>query len=54
MRKAFDWKRSRISMFEVEAVPQSCIPQVQIGLSIVLYMRSLLLVESFDLRPNNQ
>jgi hypothetical protein len=24
-RKAFDWKRSRISMFEVEAVPQSCI-----------------------------
>jgi hypothetical protein len=26
MRKAFDWKRSRISMFEVEAVPQSCIP----------------------------
>jgi hypothetical protein len=26
MRKAFDWKRSRISMLEVEAVPQSCIP----------------------------
>jgi hypothetical protein len=26
MRKAFDWKRSRISMFEVEDVPQSCIP----------------------------
>jgi hypothetical protein len=24
--KAFDWKRSRISMLEVEAVPQSCIP----------------------------
>jgi hypothetical protein len=24
MRKAFDWKRSRISMLEVEAVPQSC------------------------------
>jgi hypothetical protein len=54
MRKAFDWKRSRISVLEVEAVPQSCIPQVQIGLSIVLYMRSLLLVESFDLRPSNQ
>jgi hypothetical protein len=26
MRKAFDCKRSRISMLEVEAVPQSCIP----------------------------
>jgi hypothetical protein len=26
MRKAFDWKRSRISMLEVEAVPLSCIP----------------------------
>jgi hypothetical protein len=25
MRKAFDWKRSRISTLEVEAVPQSCI-----------------------------
>jgi hypothetical protein len=51
MRKAFDWKRSRISMLEEQAVPQSCI---QIGLSIVLYMRSLLLVESFNLRPSNQ
>jgi hypothetical protein len=27
---------------------------VQIGFSIVLYMRSLFLVESFDLRPSNQ
>jgi hypothetical protein len=26
MRRAFNWKRSRISMLEVEAVPQSCIP----------------------------
>jgi hypothetical protein len=26
MRKASDWKRSRISILEVEAVPQSCIP----------------------------
>jgi hypothetical protein len=26
----------------------------EVGLSIVLYMRSLLLVESFDLRPSNQ
>jgi hypothetical protein len=36
MRKAFDRKRSRISMLELEAVPQSCVPYVQIGLSIVL------------------
>jgi hypothetical protein len=35
-------------MLEMETVPQSCIPLVQIGLSIVLYMRSLMLVESFD------
>jgi hypothetical protein len=54
MRKAFDWKRSKISMLDVEAVPQSCIPQVQIGLSIALYKRSLLFVESFGLRPSNQ
>jgi hypothetical protein len=47
MRKAFDWKHSRIYMLEVEAVPQSCIPTVQIGVSIVLYKRNLLLVESF-------
>jgi hypothetical protein len=26
MCKASDWKRLRISMLEVEAVPQSCIP----------------------------
>jgi hypothetical protein len=52
MRKAFDWKRSRISMLEVEAVSQSCISQVQIGLSIILYMRSLLPIESFDLHPS--
>jgi hypothetical protein len=37
----------------VEAIPQSCI-QVQIGLSIVLYMRSLVLVESCDIRPSSQ
>jgi hypothetical protein len=47
MRKAFDWKRSKITMLEVEAVPQ-------IGLSIVLYMKSLFLVERFDLRPSSQ
>jgi hypothetical protein len=26
MHRSFDWKLSRISMFEMEAVPQSCIP----------------------------
>jgi hypothetical protein len=26
MRKTLDWNLSRISMLEVEAVPQSCIP----------------------------
>jgi hypothetical protein len=39
MRKTLAWKRSRISMFEVEAAPHNCIPWVQIGLSIALYMR---------------
>jgi hypothetical protein len=52
-RKAFDWKHSRIPMLEVEAVPQRYIPQVQIGLSTVLCMRNLLLVESSGLRPSN-
>jgi hypothetical protein len=41
-------------MLEVEAVPQSCIPEVQIDSSIVLYMRSLLLVESFVLVTRNK
>jgi hypothetical protein len=41
-------------MLEVEAVPQIRIPLVQIGMSIVLCVRSLLLVESSDLRPSNQ
>jgi hypothetical protein len=54
MIKAFDCNCSRISVLEVEAVPHSCIPEVQIALSIPLYKRSLLFVESFDLRPSNQ
>jgi hypothetical protein len=41
-------------MSEVEAVPHSCIPSVQIGLNIALYMRILLIVKSFDFRPSNQ
>jgi hypothetical protein len=54
MRRAFSWKRSRISMLDVEAVPQSWIPKVQIGLKMVLYGSSLLLNESCDFRPSNQ
>jgi hypothetical protein len=34
MRKAFDWNLLRISMLEVEAVPHSCMPYVQMGLSM--------------------
>jgi hypothetical protein len=41
MHNVFNWKRSKISMLEVEAIPQNCIPEVQIGLSIALYKRSL-------------
>jgi hypothetical protein len=37
MRIVFDWNRFRMSMLEMEAVPQRCIPYVQIGLSFVLY-----------------
>jgi hypothetical protein len=36
MRKTLDWNRSRILMLEVEAVPHSCIPYTQMGLSTVL------------------
>jgi hypothetical protein len=42
MRTALNAKRSKISMLEIETIPQSFIPQVQIYLSIVLYVRSLL------------
>jgi hypothetical protein len=40
-------------MLEVEVILQTCILKVQIGLSIVLYMRSLLLVEIFYLYLSN-
>jgi hypothetical protein len=36
-------------MLEAEGVLKSC----QTGLNIALYMRSLLLVESFDMLPGN-
>jgi hypothetical protein len=38
----------------VEAMPHNCIPHVQIGLSIALYMRILLFVESSDFCPSIQ
>jgi hypothetical protein len=35
-RKTMDWKRSKISMFELDAVLQSWMSYVQMGLSITL------------------
>jgi hypothetical protein len=34
--KTLDWKRSKMSMFELDVVPQSWMPYVQMGLSITL------------------
>jgi hypothetical protein len=39
---------------DVEAVPQSWIPCVQIGLRMVLYRSSLLVNESCYFRPSNK
>jgi hypothetical protein len=39
---------------EVESVSQSCIPYVQIDLSVVLFLRRLLPVESFGLSLSSQ
>jgi hypothetical protein len=56
MQKALDWKHSRISMLEVEAVSQSCIllSPDWFEYCFILYMKSLLLVERFDLHRGNQ
>jgi hypothetical protein len=54
MCKTLYRKSSKIFMSEMEAVTQSFVPQVQIVLSIALYMRGLLFAMSFDLRPSNQ
>jgi hypothetical protein len=35
-RNTLDWKRSKISMFELDVVPQSWMLYVQMGLSITL------------------
>jgi hypothetical protein len=53
-RKMLGWKRARFSVFEVEAVPNNFIPYVQIGYRIALYMKTFLLVESFDFRSSSQ
>ena len=53
IRSVFYCNRSSISILDVDEDPQSCIPYDQIGLIIVLYIRSLLLTESFDFRPSN-
>jgi hypothetical protein len=54
MSMAFDWKRSIISMLEVEAVPQSCIPLSPDLFEYCFIYENLLLVESFDFRLSNQ
>jgi hypothetical protein len=37
MRKAFDWNLSRISMLEVEAVPQSCEQNPSLSRTLLSY-----------------
>jgi hypothetical protein len=51
MRKAFDWKRSRISMLEVEAVPQSCTTSTQREYRMC-YMEQLLEQMCISLSPD--
>jgi hypothetical protein len=36
MRRVFDYKSSTIFILDVEVVPQSCIPEVQICFSIAM------------------
>jgi hypothetical protein len=52
--KVLDWNRCIISMLEFEAVPQSCIPHVRIGLITTLYKSNLLSVDSVDCLPSSQ
>jgi hypothetical protein len=44
MRNTLVWKGPNISMFELETVSQSFIPQVQIGLSSAQYRRTELVL----------
>jgi hypothetical protein len=52
-RRVLGWKRWRILMLELEAVPHSWIPQVHMGLSTALYRRSSFSIDRVDL-PSNQ
>jgi hypothetical protein len=52
MRKAFDLKYSRISLLEVEAIPQSCIPSPDWFKYCFIYEKFV--VESCDLCPSSQ
>jgi hypothetical protein len=54
MNKAFDWKRSRISMLEVEAVPESCIPLSPEWFEYCFIYEKFLLEEGIYLCPSNQ
>ena len=44
-----DWKPSRVSMLEFDAVPHSCIPYVHTGFRMVLYKISKELTDWFFL-----
>jgi hypothetical protein len=35
-RKTLDWKRSKISIFELDVVPQIWMPYIEMGFSITL------------------
>jgi hypothetical protein len=52
--KVLDWNRCNISMLEFEAVLQSCIPYVQIGLITTLYKSNFLSIDSVDCLPSSQ
>jgi hypothetical protein len=54
MRKAFDWKRSRISLWELEAVPKSCIPLSPILYEYCFICEKLVASGEFSLLLNHQ
>lgn len=48
------WKRSSISIFELETDPQSWIPYVQMGIMMDLTMSAFEVLSSLDFRPGTQ
>lgn len=46
--------RWMVLIFDFFAQPHNCMPYVQIGIRITLYINSLLLNDNFDFRPINQ